>query len=99
MSEGESPPPIEGILIKVPTEASSKRSGKEGVIHPAINPPTAGNKQLRNDNYTSEINPAAVGCKRLPINTSCADESHEPNVTASVNVSESPSTLQRKTGR
>ena len=50
MSKEESLAPIEGIRIKVPTEVSSKRSGKEGDIHPTINPPAAGNKRLRNVN-------------------------------------------------
>ena len=88
--------------MKVPTEVSSKRFGKEGDIHPTINPPAPGNKRLRNVNYSGEKNPAAVGCKRprsdlerLPINPPCGDESHHPNVSAPENVCESPSSTQR----
>lgn len=71
LSETETPASSEGIRINLPTEVStddatvrSKRSGKEGDIHPAMNLVAAGNKRLWNDNDSSEINPPAVGSKR-----------------------------------
>ena len=67
MSETESPPPSEGIRTNLPTKVStddttvrSKRSGNEGDVQPAMNPPAAGSKRLRNDNDSAEMNPSAV---------------------------------------
>ena len=70
-----------------------------------MNPPAAGSKRLRNDNYSAEMNPSAVGSKRprndeerLKINPPCGDESHQPEVFTLEDANEShdtPSSPQR----